>query len=237
MTETITIGSRFNGPPGSGNGGYSGGLLAKEMHTSGAVLVQLRAPPPLDTPLSVVISEDGLDARLGETLIIKARPADPLSAAPEAPAQSLAAKGPETFNSVEDHVFPACFVCGPLRERGDGLCLFTGRLEGYDGVGDLWRPEESICDETGSVRPEFLWAALDCPGAFAIGNQKNPMVLGQMTTQIHERPKAGETLTVAGWLNFHDGRKHGAGTAIYRADGTCLAQSEQIWIELKPKTA
>ena len=63
------------------------------------------------------------------------------------------------------------------------------------------------------------------------------MVLGQMTTQIHQRPKASETLTVAGWLNFHNGRKHGAFTAIYRADGTCLAQSEQIWIELKPKTA
>ena len=237
MTGTITIARRFNGPPGSGNGGYSGGLLAREMQTFGAVQVQLRAPPPLDTPLDVVTSDNGLDAMNAETLVIKARAADDIPPPPAPPPQALASRGPETFNSVEDHVFPACFVCGPLRAPGDGLCLFTGRLDGYDGVGDLWTPDESFCDETGRVCEEFLWAALDCPGAFAIGNQQNPMVLGQMTTQIHERPEADETLTVAGWLNFHDGRKHGAGTAIYRADGTCLAQSEQIWIELKPKTA
>ncbi|WP_433661867.1 hypothetical protein ACQPW1_06690 [Nocardia sp. CA-128927] len=49
---TLQIPSRFNGPPGSGNGGYVGGLLA-EHHGDAAVTVILRSPTPLDTPLEM----------------------------------------------------------------------------------------------------------------------------------------------------------------------------------------
>ncbi len=59
------------------------------------------------------------------------------------------------------------------------------------------------------------------------------MVLARIVGNIHELPKAGETLIAAGWPLFHDGRKHGAGTAIYTEGGKLLAQSEQLWVELK----
>jgi hypothetical protein len=50
--QTMTIARRFRGPPNSGNGGYVCGMLAR--HIPGAAEVALRAPPPLETELSVV---------------------------------------------------------------------------------------------------------------------------------------------------------------------------------------
>lgn len=56
MTEII-IDKRFCGPPHSGNGGYVCGRLAQ--HIPGGAEVTLRAPPPLDTPLAPIATDDG----------------------------------------------------------------------------------------------------------------------------------------------------------------------------------
>ena len=50
--HTMTIARRFRGPANSSNGGYVCGMLAR--HISGAAEITLRAPPPLETELSVV---------------------------------------------------------------------------------------------------------------------------------------------------------------------------------------
>jgi len=49
--EEVFISQRFCGPPNSGNGGYSCGLLAKNIN--GACQVRLHQPPPLETSLSI----------------------------------------------------------------------------------------------------------------------------------------------------------------------------------------
>ena len=59
MSESLTIPSRFNGPPGSANGGYTCGVVAALIGTEEAS-VSLRLPPPVDRPLSVV--RDGMFA-------------------------------------------------------------------------------------------------------------------------------------------------------------------------------
>lgn len=53
MTETLTIPARFNGPPGSANGGYTCGRVAQLVGAE-EVEVSLRTPPPLERPLEVV---------------------------------------------------------------------------------------------------------------------------------------------------------------------------------------
>jgi hypothetical protein len=53
---TLTVPSRFNGPPTSGQGGYSAGTLAA--HLDGPAAVSLRRPVPLDEALEVR-AEDG----------------------------------------------------------------------------------------------------------------------------------------------------------------------------------
>ena len=65
--ETFTIAARFNGPPGSGNGGYVCGRIAR--HIRGASAVTLRAPPPLETPLRVTREGDRVALFDGETLL------------------------------------------------------------------------------------------------------------------------------------------------------------------------
>src|SRR5689334_504274 len=55
---SVVIDRRFNGPPASGQGGYSAGLLAERI-PSDCAAVSLRLPPPLDTPLEIEERDDG----------------------------------------------------------------------------------------------------------------------------------------------------------------------------------
>jgi hypothetical protein len=229
--ETIEIAARYNGPPGSANGGYAAGVFAALV--DGPAEVNLRAPPPLDKPIRVVSAAQGFEFFDGDTLVATSAPSGFLPPPPDAPTPDQALNGRSHFPPEEDHAFPSCFVCGPHRKVGDGLRLFTGPADGFDGVADVWVPAPEFAGDDGLVRPEILWAALDCPGAFAVGFDGNPMVLARIVGNLHALPKAGEALVVAGWPLFHDGRKHGAGTAIYTEDGQLIAQSEQLWIELK----
>ena len=231
---TISVPAMFNGPPGSANGGISAGLAASQI--DGPAEVSLRAPPPLETPMQVIKTDDGYEVRHGEQTVMLVRPTEALAPPPAAPGFEIAKSGPDHFPPVETHAFPGCYVCGPERTE-DGLCLFTGKPDGYDGVTDVWKPDASLAGKDALIRPEILWAALDCPGAFAIGFQDNPMVLAKIAAHIHDRPAPGDELIVVGWSLFDDGRKHGAATGLFTRDGRLLAQSEQLWIELKPAVA
>lgn len=228
---SFTIASRFNGPPASGNGGYSAGLAAAFI--DGPAAVELRAPPPLETALDVVRLEAGLDVRRGETLIMRAWPDVPVLTAPPAPPLAAARLGRATYPGPEAHGLPTCFVCGPSRAPGDGLCIFAGPVDGFDGVADVWTPDDSLADAEGRVRPEFLWAALDCPSAFAITGNDNLMLLGRICARIDAAPRVGEDLMITGWHDRSEGRKHFTGSALYSASGDLLAQADTLWIELK----
>lgn len=229
----LVVPARFNGPADSGNGGYSAGLLAARL--AGPATVELRAPPPLDTPLRVIATGTGLEALHGDTLVMRAWPCGPALTAPRAPSLEAARRGADRYPAPEDHALPTCFVCGPARDPSDGLCLRTGPLAGMPLVGDVWRPGEDLGDEHGRVRPEVLWAALDCPSCFAIPALDNAILLGRISARIDSRPRIGEPVIVAGWHDRSDGRKHHTGTALYTAEGTLLAQSDTLWIELRPR--
>src|SRR5579872_6472838 len=119
MGETITISSRFSGPPGVGNGGYSCGRFAALV--GGVAEVTLRRPVPLEKTLEV--QRDGSSARLldGAALIAEVAPADLASLeAPPPVTLEKALVGASHFPFTE-HPFPTCFVCGPRRDRFDGL--------------------------------------------------------------------------------------------------------------------
>ena len=229
--ETIEIAARYNGPPGSANGGYAAGVFAALL--DGPAEVNLRSPPPLDKPIRVAATAQGFEFFDGDTLVATAAPSSLLPPPPAAPTRDQALSGRSHFPLDEAHAFPTCFVCGPHREPGDGLRLFTGPADGFAGVADIWTPAPEFAGDDGRVRPEILWAALDCPGAFAVGLDTSPIVLARIVGNLHTLPMAGVPLIVAAWPLFHDGRKHGAGTAIYTEDGQLLARSEQLWISLK----
>ena len=150
--ETVVIDRRFCGPPESGQGGYTCGLLARVL--PGAVEVSLRAPPPLERPLIIEnVAGDQLELSDGDTVIAQARAAD-LDLAPPARVTLDEAKAAVAgYLGFKHHAFPSCFACGPDRDEGDGLRLFPGPVEGREIVSCPWQPSVELADAGGLVRP------------------------------------------------------------------------------------
>jgi hypothetical protein len=216
--DELVIARRFRGPDDSGNGGYTCGVVAAAVG-GGEVEVTLRSPPPLETPLAV-----GRDGRVwaGDLLVAETRPS-PVDLEPPTPVtwdDAVAAQSPDPGSP-----FPHCFVCGHAREPGDGLRVFAGPAR--DGlVAAPWVPDAS------TVGPEFVWAALDCPGAYATGVPgRGTVVLGRLAARVDRVPGAGERCVAVGWPLGSDGRKHGAGTALFTAGGELLGLGRALWIE------
>lgn len=86
-----------------------------------------------------------------------------------------------------NHPFPGCFVCGP--ENPEGLQLKPGPV-GDGRTACTWHPAADLVGSDGLVDPVYLWAALDCPGGWAIDLEGRPSVLGQMSACIDARPPA-----------------------------------------------
>lgn len=231
QTETIRIDRRFRGPPSSGNGGYVAGIVAKALGGSGCA-VTLRAPPPLDLRLELRREGEGVVLLAGETLIAAGAPAELDIAVPAPPDLADARSAQEKFTGFDRHVFPGCFVCGPERREKDGLRIFPGAAEERAQVAAQWRPDESLSDAEGRVRSEFLWAALDCPGYFAVEKISGPAVLGRLAATLHRDVMAGDDMIVTGWPIESDGRKHRAGTAIHDQDGRLCAAAKATWIQI-----
>ncbi|MCK7594060.1 PaaI family thioesterase [Pseudomarimonas salicorniae] len=235
--DVLHIDSRFCGPPRSGNGGYSCGLLGREI--DGAATVRLLKPPPLDRPLQ--LRREGLQLRLvdGDTVIAQGGGALLEIEAPEAPDAASCREAAKHYVGFREHPFPTCFVCGPQRDEGDGLRIFPGRIDGRDLVAAPWTPAQNLGDAQGRVRPEFLWSALDCTGFFAFAPLPDgaPALLGELTARIDDPPKVGEPCIAAGWQLGSEGRKRFAGSAVYGSDGRVLALARATWIVMQPGAA
>lgn len=233
--EIVVIDRRFRGPPESGHGGYTCGLLAREI--PGAVAVSLHAPPPLERQLTLErIGEGRVLLRDGDVIVAHARPAT-LELPPPPPVALSDAQKAALRSGFDRHPFPMCFGCGPEREQGDGLRLFPGPVDGRNVIACPWRPDTTLADETGLVRTELVWAALDCPTAWSCERTGYPMVLARLTGQIETPLHAGEQHIITAWSVSRDGRKQHSACTIQASDGELLARSQALWIELKDPTA
>jgi hypothetical protein len=213
----VIIPPRYNGPPGSANGGYACGLISEAL--GGGFEVTLLRPPPVGVDLDLV----GHELRQGDVVIAEARRAPPLDLDVPAPVSvEEAEEASKGYPGFQHHAYPTCFTCGP--ERDDGLRIFPGPVEGRDGlVASPWTPEEA--------RPEIIWAALDCPGGWAVDDfQREGVMLGRMAAGIRELPRVGERHVVVGWPVGEEGRKRHAGSALYSASGEVLALARSTWI-------
>ncbi len=216
----VTLDRRFRGPLTSANGGYAAGRLAAFVDAD-EVEVTLQLPPPLDRPL--VVERDGLGVRLldGDAVVAEARPAPVDLAAPPPVSLADAALARARHVGGFSPEFVECFVCG-MRE--DGLEIHVGPVAGRERLhaAPVSVPEAS---------PEMVWAAIDCPGAYAVGaDGRGDIVLGRMTATVTRVPAIDEECVVTAWPLGEEGRKLFAGTALYDAAGELLALAKQIWI-------
>jgi hypothetical protein len=233
MGGSITIRRRFCGPSESGNGGYVCGMLAG--YIDGPSEVMLRKPPPLERELFVECMDDMVLLKDRDTLIAQAQPVTFELDIPDPITYAEAEIAARRYVGFKKHAFPRCFVCGPERSIGDGMRIFPGLVAGRNIVASPWIPHESLADEDGYVRPEFLWASLDCPGAFA-AIEKLPMVLGKLAAHISGRISTGDSCVVMGWKIARDSRKVHTGTAVFSPTGEIIGKARAIWIELVGNT-
>jgi len=234
----LTIPSRFNGPPGSANGGYTSGAIARELGWTAAE-VSLRAPPPLAVELELREADEGTYELLhGDTTVAVARRLDaldmevPVSATP-AEAAEATDRGYERWSA--EHPFPTCFGCGPGREPGDGLRIFPGSLPRSVVCAAAWTPHAWLAGGDGVLAPELAWAALDCASSAPLANygEGPPMVLGHLEAQVDGEVRANAPHAVVSWPISRDGRKRTGGAALLDEEGAVLGRSRALWIELK----
>lgn len=235
MTEQVTIGSRFHGPPDSGNGGYCCGVVATFIE--GPARVRLLVPPPLDAPMEVRREGDRVGLFHHDRQIAAGWQCAVDIDVPEPPGYAEAAQASARYRGFESHFYPGCFVCGPKREHGDGLRVFAGPVEPGEGppgmVAATWVPDESLADASGHVASQYLWAVLDCPGAYAFPEpETGAILLGELAVDIRGAVAPGEKCVLIGWEISHEGRKHFSGTALFGESGTCRAVGHATWFEV-----
>ena len=230
---SLTVDERFCGPPGCANGGYLAGLLAQ--FSQDLVQVRIERPIPLQVPLEVRSDAAGALELVREGAILaRAQPVAFELAVPQPPDYLRALDASCHFIGFDRHAFPDCFVCGPGRARGDGLRIFAGELSGEDRVAATWVPDVSLSAGNGKVRPEFMSAALDCPGYFAARSDGVPMLLGEFTAHVDRCVHIDEPCIVVGWRIAVSGRKYEVGTALFDYDGDLCARARALWVEPKP---
>lgn len=234
MRESLEIARRYCGPPDSGNGGYVAGLLASRADPRGAVQVRLHRPPPLQAALELRRTADATElVHDGVTLATAGPGVLPQLLPARRTTFEAASSLSRSYPGFHRHPFPTCFVCGPDRAPGDGLRIFPGPWHAGHVVAP-WVPHAALDRGDGTVAPEHLWAALDCPGYFAAAQDGRPMLLGQITARLGRPVRIDEPCIVIGWRLGSTGRKHRVGTAIYGEGRQLRGVAEALWIEPRP---
>ncbi len=246
--DDLTIPSRFRGPAGSGNGGYTAGSLAERVRSDTdcpVVEVTLRQPPPLDVAMHVQYVDEADVAttavrllmggsRIAEAHVVD-RDVEPVEAVPADDAGEAMSR----FPGLRSHPFPSCFACGPDRAEGDGLRIFPGRVSG-DRMAATWLPDRSLAersdlhDQLEHVGLGTTWAALDCIGGWAGDIEERKMVLGRMTAQVDALPLVAERHVVVGANRGTEGRKTFTASTLYDSDGRIVGRAEHTWIAIDP---
>ena len=198
---------------------------------AGPAVVSLKAPPPLDRPLEVerstTVSSCATASSRGRG---PAREVDSIRPAGCVRRGCAAEGGP--FWTPRTSV-PECFVCGPLRDAGDGLRIFVGPVDGRATVrappSAAWTPPTIARrrrrrdargarlggarlphERSGRQRP-------DAPGFL-------PIVLARLAVRIDAPVICGEPHVVMAWKLGVDGRKRESAAALYaRAAATVCA--------------
>ena len=233
MSE-VRIERRFRGPAQSGNGGYTCGLLAAQIE--GPAEVTLRVPPPLERKLERrPDGEGGAELLDGEAVVASARPVRLAGSVRGPVTVDEAERASQRYTWADRHPYPGCFVCGPERRPGDGLRIFPGPVDGRELHACTWRPAADLGDAEGNVRPEFVWAALDCPTGIVTERfaDLGTVILGRLAAEQSGTVPTGQTYVLTAWTEGREGRKLDTGSALFTAGGELLAHARARWIELR----
>ncbi len=233
---TFVVPERAQGQTGIGQGGWTAARF--EQTVGGPLTVSLRSPIPLETELCVVAMSDdhwqvGFDQAGEWRVVLEGRPAPRQFAQTDPVSFAAAVEARSRFRST-DHPAPLCFSCGT---HPDSMCVHNGPL--LDGTGRYatdWTPPAWVGDECGVVDAPTIWAVLDCASGFYVGQDDDRAagVTVQYEVEVLGDVRVDRPHVVVAWNGLHpdhwDGRKRGAGSCLFDAAGTLLAQSTSFWV-------
>jgi hypothetical protein len=249
MQTSVVIEEMFRGPPRSGNGGYVTGLVAGlltggrfDLPQQRAAEVTLRAPVPLGRQLRVAHGEGQLRVSDGEQLIAEASLTRLSLDVPEPASfeEALAARERSASLRRGQHPFlpgerigfhPICFCCGAELAPDDGLHVYAAAMPGRSEVAAAWTAPAKFARADGTLPPEIVCTALDCPGQFAwLAQDIRTGLLGRLTPRIERQVHAGERCVVIGWTMGQERKKFFAGTALFNEQRELCAYASSVWI-------
>lgn len=240
--STIRIGGWYQGPTGSGQGGWTAHrFLAKVAeHTERPMTVALRAAIPLDTDLVVMSQDDRwlLRAPDGTTIMVAAEWEPAFADTTPVTIEAARAARHRFSDIVDEHPVPDCFSCG---RRPDSMGVHAGPLADDDRFATDWTVPDWAVDDVGDVDPGTVWAAIDCCAAWWVarsridGGPSAALTVQYAVDQIHPL-EPGATYALVGWGGDHDpewhGRKRHAASAAFDAAGRCVARSVSYWVRI-----
>ena len=240
MTDTIRVGGWYQGPTGSGQGGWTAQRFVDRIarHTDRPMTVSIAAAIPLETDLEVIARDDRWELVAPDaTVVMVATEWEPefATTSPVSIDDARAARG-RFADTVAEHPVPSCFSCGLLP---DSMQVHAGPLDdGDDRFASDWSVPDWAVDECGGVDPGPLWAAIDCCAAWWVGWSREPRtaLTVQYAVEQLEPLVPGAAYALVAWAGDHrpewDGRKRRAASAAFDAAGRCVAHSSSLWVSV-----
>jgi hypothetical protein len=241
--SAIRIGSRFQGPTGSGQGGWTAHRFAERIGVP--VEVSLHVPVPLETDLFVAnrAGDDGVDRWLlapsrddSVSPVMTATPAEAIDVMTEPVPIEDARRAREGFAHLgPDHPVPFCFSCGL---QHDSMHVHAAPLDDHRYATDWTAPEWAATTGAGVVDGGVVWAALDCTSAWYVCQSRGERVAFtvRFAAEILHPIEAGARYALVGWAgDAHDdwdGRKRHAAAAAFASDGACVARAVSLWVSV-----
>lgn len=231
----IRLSSWFQGPTGSGQGGWTAHRLASAIDEP--VTVAIKRPIPLKVDMAITQVDNTwhlIDPNEPDQPILIATPWTPDFASTDPVSLAEAADARTRFPLHDDHPVPVCFSCGT---NPDSMQVHSGPLADDRWATDWTMPSWAI-DADGMPDQGALWAAIDCAQAWYAGNAggRRHSVTVQLAVEVVAPLEVGSKYSLVAWNGTYpepwDGRKRGAGGAVFATDGTCVARSSSFWIAI-----
>jgi len=235
----LRIGRSFQGPTGSGQGGWTAFRFAECIPDR--VEVSLHSPVPLERDL-VVASDPtgdlwslspGRDAGAGP--VMTASPLDRIDARTEPVTIDEARRARARFTHLGSrHPVPFCFSCGL---QHDSMRVHAAELDD-DRYATDWTVPGWAVGADGAPDGGVVWAALDCASAWYVCQSRGERVAFtvRFAAEIVAPIQAGATYALVSWSgnasDDWDGRKRHAAAAAFDADGACVARSVSLWVSV-----
>ena len=239
---SIRIPEWFQGPTGTGNGGWSAAEFSKVVGESASYAI--RAPVPLDTELEVTKHDTGWQVTNTTgpepVVILEAEPWKPsvASTTPVSIEEAIAARGRFAM-SGELHPVPFCFSCGV---QHDSMNVHAGPLGDGRYATDWTVPQWATAGD-GTVNRGAVWAALDCASAWYVCCEPSftYAFTVQYAVEIVEPILPGGTYAIVAWSGDAEpgwqGRKRQATSAAFDDAGVCVAKADSLWVSVASPNA